>query len=121
MRLVPGASLGPFEIVAPLGAGGMGEVFRARDTRLDRDVAIKILPEAFAADGDRVARFQREAKVLASLNHPHIAAIYGLEEAGGVTALVMELVEGEDLSQRLLHGAFPLDEALTIANQIAEA
>ena len=121
MALSGGARLGPYEIVAPLGAGGMGEVFRARDTRLDRDVAIKILPEAFAADAHRVARFQREAKVLASLNHPHIAAIYGLEEASGVTALVMELVEGEDLSQRLARGAIPLDEALPIAKQIAEA
>jgi serine/threonine-protein kinase len=99
----------------------MGEVYRARDTRLDRDVAIKILPEAFAADAERVARFQREAKVLASLNHPHIAAIYGLETADGVTALVMELVEGEDLAQRLTRGAIPLDEALPIAKQIAEA
>src|SRR2546422_5411840 len=99
----------------------MGEVFRARDTRLDRDVAIKILPEAFAADAERVARFQREARVLASLNHPHIAAIYGLEDAEGVKALVMELVEGEDLAQRLARGAIPLDEALPIAKQIAEA
>ena len=99
----------------------MGEVYRARDTRLDRDVAIKILPEAFAADGERVVRFQREAKVLASLNHPHIAAIYGLETADGVTALVMELVEGEDLSYRLARGAIPIEEALPIAKQIAEA
>lgn len=99
----------------------MGEVYRARDTRLDADVAIKILPEAFAADAERVARFQREAKVLASLNHSHIAAIYGLEDADGVKALVMELVEGEDLAQRLARGAIPLDEALPIAKQIAEA
>ena len=100
----------------------MGEVYRARDTRLDRDVAIKILPEAFAFDAARVARFQREAKVLASLNHPHIAAIYGLEDAGGVKALVMEHVEGDDLAQRSLgRGAIPLDEALPIAKQIAEA
>src|SRR2546422_9079685 len=99
----------------------MGEVFRARDTRLDRDVAIKILPEAFAADAERVARFQREARVLASLNHPHIAAIYGLEDAEGVKALVMELVEGEDLAQRLARGAIPLNKALPIAKQIAEA
>jgi eukaryotic-like serine/threonine-protein kinase len=119
--MVPGTRLGPYEIVAPLGVGGMGEVFRARDTRLDRDVAIKILPEAFAADADRVARFQREAKVLASLNHPRIASIYGLEEAAGVTALVMELVEGEDLAQRLARGAIPLNEAVPIARQIAEA
>ena len=99
----------------------MGQVFRARDTKLDRDVAIKILPEAVAHDSDRLARFQREAKTLASLNHPNIAAIYGLEESGGMTALVMELVEGEDLSQRIARGAIPLDEALPIAKQIAEA
>ena len=99
----------------------MGEVFRARDTKLNRDVAIKILPEAFAHDADRLARFQREAKTLASLNHPNIAAIYGLEESGGVTALVMELVEGDDLSQRIARGAIAIDEALPIAKQIAEA
>src|SRR3984893_6187987 len=99
----------------------MGQVFRARDTRLDRDVAIKVLPEAFAHDVDRLARFTREAKTLASLNHPHIAAIYGLEESGGFNALVMELVEGEDLSQRLTRGAVLLDDALQIARQIADA
>ena len=99
----------------------MGQVFRARDTKLDRDVAIKVLPEAFAHDADRLARFTREAKTLASLNHPHIAGIYGLEESGGVTALVMELVEGEELSQRIARSAIPLDEALPIARQIAEA
>ena len=99
----------------------MGQVFRARDTKLDRDVAIKILPEAFAHDADRLARFQREAKTLASLNHPNIATIYGLEESGGMTALVMELVEGGDLSERIARGAIPLDEALPIAKQIAEA
>src|SRR3982750_2391485 len=99
----------------------MGQVYRARDTRLDRDVAIKILPEVFAHDADRLARFTREAKTLASLNHPHIAQIHGLEESGGVSALVMELVEGEDLSQRIARGALPLDEALPIAKQIAEA
>ena len=99
----------------------MGEVYRAHDMRLDRDVAIKILPAAVAADAERVARFQREAKILASLNHPQIAAIYGLEDADGVKALVMELVEGEDLAQRLARGALPLDEALPIAKQIAEA
>ena len=96
-------------------------MFRARDTKLGRDVAIKVLPEAFAHVADRLARFQREAKTLASLNHPNIAAIYGLEESGGVSALVMELVEGEDLSQRIAHGAIPIDEALPIAKQIAEA
>ena len=105
----------------PSGAGGMGEVYKARDTRLDRDVAIKILPEAFAADTERVARFQREAKTLAALNHPNIAQIYGLEQAGDVHALVMELVAGEDLSQRIARGAIPIDEALPIAKQIAEA
>ena len=116
MPLPAGTRLGSYEIVSALGSGGMGEVYRAHDTRLDRDVAIKILPEAVAADAERVARFQREAKILASLNHPHIAAIYGLEDADGVKALVMELVEGEDLAQRLARGAIPLDEALPIAN-----
>src|SRR5580704_8194279 len=99
----------------------MGQVFRARDTKLDRDVAIKILPEAFAHDAERLARFQREAEVLASLSHPNVAGIYGLEESGGVTALVMELVAGEDLSQRIARGAIPIDEALPIAKQITEA
>jgi serine/threonine protein kinase len=99
----------------------MGEVYRARDTQLGRDVAIKILPEAFAADPERLARFEREARTLASLNHPHIAAIYGFEKSGGTHALVMELVEGEDLSQRIARGAIPVDEALPIAKQIAEA
>src|SRR3989441_5254119 len=99
----------------------MGQVYRATDTKLKRQVAIKILPTSLAADHDRLARFQREAEVLASLNHPHIAAIYGLEDADGVKALVMELVEGDDLSQRIARGAIPLDEALPIAKQIAEA
>src|SRR4026208_1169433 len=99
----------------------MGQVYRATDTKLKRQVAIKILPPSLAADRDRLARFQREAEVLASLNHPNIAAIYGLEESGGITALVMELVEGDDLSQRIARGAIPLDEALAIAKQIAEA
>ena len=121
LSLTPGTRLGVYEITAPIGEGGMGQVFRARDTKLDRDVAIKILPDAFAHDADRLARFQREAKTLASLNHPHIAGIYGLEESGGMTALVMELVEGDDLSQRIARGAIPLDEALPIAKQIAEA
>ena len=121
MPLADGTRLGSYEILSALAAGGMGEVYRARDTRLDRNVAIKILPQAFVADAERVARFRREAKILASLNHPHIAAIYGLEEAEHVTALVMELVEGEDLAQRLTRGPIPLDEALPIANQIAEA
>src|SRR6478752_6067623 len=99
----------------------MGQVYRATDTRLKRQVAIKILPPSLAADHDRLARFQREAEVLASLNHPNIAAIHGLEESGGMTALVMELVEGDDLSQRIARGAIPLDDALPIAKQIAEA
>ena len=94
MQLAAGTHLGPYEIVAPLGAGGMGEVYRARDTKLGRDVAIKILPRAFTLDPDRLARFEREARMLASLNHPHIGAIYGLEEADGIRALVLELVEG---------------------------
>ena len=121
MSLPDGIRLGSYEILSALGAGGMGEVYRARDKQLDRDVAIKLLPAAFANDAERLARFQREAKVLASLNHPHIAAIYGLEDAHGVKAIVMELVEGEDLGQRLTRGAIPLDEALPIARQIAEA
>src|SRR5215217_7667528 len=121
MSLSIGARLGVYEILGTLGAGGMGEVYRARDTRLKREVALKILPESFAGDPERLARFQREAEVLASLNHPHIAAIYGLADADGITALVMELVEGEDLSQRIARGAIPLDEVLPIARQIAEA
>ena len=119
--LTGGSRLGPYEIVAPLGAGGMGEVYRARDPKLNRDVAIKVLLPTVANDPDRLARFSREAQVLASLNHPNIAAIYGIEESNGVTALVMELVEGEDLSQRIGRGAIPIDEALPIARQIAEA
>src|SRR6187549_1407590 len=99
----------------------MGEVFRARDTKLGRDVAIKVLPAALAQDAERVGRFRREAQVLAALNHPNIAAIYGLEEADGVVALVMELVPGEDLAERLKRGRIPLDEALAISRQIAEA
>src|SRR5213594_2864225 len=138
MTLATGTKLGPYEILAPLGAGGMGEVYRAHDPKLGRDVALKVLPEAFAKDCERMARFQREAQVLAALNHPNIAAIYGLEESGGVRALVMELVEGRTLSERIgvgAHGArpgvertegerrspLPLDEALHIAKQIAEA
>jgi eukaryotic-like serine/threonine-protein kinase len=99
----------------------MGAVYRARDTKLNRDVALKGLPDEFATDADRLARFTREAQTLASLNHPNIAHIHGLEESGDVRALVMELVEGDDLSQRIAHGAIPVDEALAIAKQIAEA
>ncbi len=121
VALTPGTRLGVYEITAHIGEGGMGQVYRARDAQLDRDVAIKILPEAFAADAERVARFQREAKVLASLSHPNIAIIHGLAQADGVHALVMELVPGNDLSQRIARGAIPLDEALPIARQIADA
>ena len=121
MPLALGTRVGPFIIDAQIGAGGMGEVYRATDSRLKRQVAIKVLPPLLAADPDRLARLQREAEVLASLNHPHIAAIYGLEDAGGVKALVMELVEGEDLSERIARGLIPVDEALAIAKQIAEA
>ena len=113
--------LGPYTIVAPLGAGGMGEVYRARDTKLGRDVAIKILPSHFTSDPERRSRFAREARLLATLNHPHIGAIYGLEEADGVTALVLELVEGPTLADRLERGPLPIAEALTIARQVAEA
>ena len=119
--LAPGSRIGVFEVIGLLGEGGMGKVYRARDTRLNRDVALKILPDMFAADPDRLARFTREAQTLAALNHPHIAHIHGLEESAGVRAFVMELVEGEDLSQRIARGRMPLDEALPIARQIAEA
>src|SRR5918994_4582231 len=115
MALSPGTRLGPYEVLSALGAGGMGEVYRARDQKLNRDVAIKVLLPAVANDPERLARFRREAQLLASLNHPHIAAIYGLEDADGAKALVMELVEGEDLSQRIARGPIPIDEALSIA------
>src|SRR6185436_6834917 len=120
MSLAAGARIGPYEVRSPLGAGGMGEVYRARDTRLDRDAALKILPEAFAAHPERLARFEREAKVLASLNHPNIAQIYGLEESGAGRALVMELVQGETLSDTVT-GPLPVDTALRYAAQIASA
>src|SRR5262249_11492870 len=121
MPLSTGTRLGPYEILAPLGAGGMGEVYRARAARLGREVALKGLPEMFSADSERMGRFVREAQVLASLNHPHIAALYGLEESGDLRALVMELVEGPTLAERIAQGPLPLDEALPIARQIAEA
>ena len=121
MPLSVGTVISSYEVLALIGKGGMGEVYRARDTKLNRDVALKILPDAFASDPDRLARFTREAQTLASLNHPNIAAIYGIEESHGVHALVMELVEGEDLSLRIARGAIPLDEVLPIAKQIAEA
>src|SRR5208282_3623909 len=116
-----GTKLGPYEILALLGAGGRGEVYRARDARLGREVALKVLPEAFAADSERMARFRREAQMLASLNHPHIATIHGLEESGSVHALVMELVEGPTLAERIAQSPIPLDKDLPIAKQIAEA
>ncbi len=121
MALTSGTKLGPYEIVAPIGAGGMGEVYRARDAKLARDVAIKILPASFASDPDRMARFEREAKVLASLNHPNIAHIYGLEDADGTRGLVMELIPGTTLAERIEKGPLPLEEALSIANEIAIA
>ena len=121
MSLSPGTRLGPYELEAPIGAGGMGEVYRAHDTKLGRDVAIKILPRLFTSDPDRLARFEREARLLASLNHPHIGAIYGVEESEGVRALVLELVEGPTLADRLAKGPIPLTESLGIARQIADA
>ena len=121
LALTPGTRLGVYEIVMQIGAGGMGEVYRATDSNLKRSVAIKVLPASVAGDADRLARFQREAEVLAALNHPNIAAIYGLEKTPTFTALVMELVEGDDLSQRIARGPIPLDEALPIAEQIADA
>jgi serine/threonine protein kinase len=121
VSLAAGTRLAHYEIVEPIGKGGMGEVYRARDTKLDREVAIKVLPEEFARDDERLARFEREAKLLASLNHPNIASIYGLEESDGVKALVLELVEGPTLAERIAEGAIPVEEALPIARQIAEA
>ncbi len=121
MPLTPGTRLGPYEITAQIGVGGMGEVYRATDTTLNRQVAIKVLPESLASDAERIARFEREAKTLASLNHTNIAQIYGFEKSSGVHALVMELVEGPTLADRIAQGAIPVDEALPIAKQIAEA
>jgi serine/threonine protein kinase len=121
VALTPNTRLGPYEITSQIGAGGMGEVYRARDSKLKRDVALKVLPADVANDRERLARFQREAEVLASLNHPNIAHIHGLEESSGTIALVMELVEGDDLAERLSRGPIPIDEALPIARQIAEA
>jgi Tol biopolymer transport system component len=121
VALTPGTRLGAYEILTLLGRGGMGEVYRAKDTKLGRDVALKILPDAFTNDPDRPARFRREAQVLASLNHPHIGAIYGLDDANSTQFLVLELVEGEPLDKRIARGAIPVDEALAIAKQIAEA
>jgi eukaryotic-like serine/threonine-protein kinase len=122
MAIVPGTRLGPYEILSAIGAGGMGEVYQAHDTKLGRDVAIKVLPDAFAHDPERLSRFQREAKMLAALNHPNIATIYGLEQSNGTSYLVMELVPGETLQGRIKReGAVAIDEALAIAKQIAEA
>jgi serine/threonine protein kinase len=121
MALSPGTRVGPYEVVAALGRGGMGEVFRARDTELRREVALKVLPDVFAADLDRLSRFEREAQILASLNHPNIAAIYGFAAVNGGHALVLELVDGPTLVDRLSTGPLPLQEALAIARQICEA
>jgi serine/threonine-protein kinase len=121
VALAPGTRLGPYEVIAQIGVGGMGEVYRARDTKLNRDVALKILPDTFSSDPDRLARFRREAQVLAALNHPNIAAIHGFEDSGRTHALVLELVDGLTLADRIAKGAIPLDDALPIATQIAEA
>ena len=121
MALSPGTRIGVYEVTTQVGAGGMGEVYRATDSNLKRSVAIKVLPASVAGDADRLARFQREAEVLAGLNHPNIGSIYGLEKTPDFTALVMELVEGEDLSQRIARGSILIDEALPIAKQIADA
>src|SRR5262245_42680201 len=115
MPISKGARLGPYEILSAIGAGGMGEVYRARDKRLKRDVAIKVLPGAFATDRDRLVRFEREAELLATLNHPNIAHIHGLEESEGSLALILELVEGPTLADRIAQGAVPLNEVLPIA------
>src|SRR5687767_14542695 len=118
MPLAPGARLGPYEIVSPLGAGGMGEVYVARDSRLDRTVAIKILPPEFSADAGRRARFEREAKVIASLSHPHICTVHDVGDHEGIGFLVMERLEGETLADRLARGPLPLHEAIVCAGQI---
>ena len=127
MALASGTRLGPYEILAPLGEGGMGEVYRARDTRVDRPVALKVLPEEFFESEERRGRFEREARMLASLNHPGIAVLYSFEEIPSSSSsssrhlLVMELVEGDDLAQRILSGPLPLEESLSYARQIADA
>ena len=116
-----GRMIGPYQVVAKLGEGGMGEVYRAHDTKLGRDVAIKILPPHFTSHPERLARFEREARLLAALNHPHIGAIYGLEDADGLQALVLELVEGDTLAEKIARGKIPIGEALVIARQLVEA
>src|SRR3984893_12840913 len=121
MSLTAGTRIGPYEILAVIGAGGMGEVYRARDSKLNRDVALKVLLRSVADDPDRLARFRREAQILASLNHPNIAQIHGLEDSDDVRALVMELVEGPTLAERIAKWAIPIDEALPIARQIVLA
>src|SRR5262245_53938300 len=121
LSLQAGSRLGIYEVVSAIGAGGMGEVYRARDTRLNRDVALKILPDAFALDPERLARFQREAQILAALNHPNIAGIYGLDEAGGVRFLALELVDGGTLADRIAAGPMATDDALAIAMEIVDA
>src|SRR6185503_19260653 len=121
MSISPGSIVGPYEVTALVGEGGMGVVFRARDARLQRDVALKLLPAHFADDPDRLSRFRREAQILASLNHAHIAQIYGLEQVEGSVCIVMELVEGETLAERLKHGPLSYDEALDISRQVADA
>ena len=120
-QIEPGTRLGPYEVTAPLDSGGMGDVCRARDTKLNRDVALKVLPAVFASDPERMARFQREAQLLAALNHPHIAAIYGLEESPAHRAIVMELVEGDTLGVHIEKGPLTVADALRMAKQIADA
>src|SRR5215475_13843877 len=121
MAITPGTRIGAYEVTSQLGEGGMGVVFRARDTKLLRDAALKVLPDHFADDPDRLSRLQREAQLLASVSHPNIAQIYGLEQAGNTGCIVMELVEGETLADKLKNGPLPLDEVLAIARQIADA
>ena len=121
MPLQPGTTLGPYEILSPIGAGGMGEVYKARDTRLDRIVAIKVLPEHVASDPDLKQRFEREAKTISSLNHPHICTLHDIGSQDGIDFLVMEYLEGDTLAQRLEKGALPLAQALKIAVEIADA
>src|SRR6185295_16994740 len=121
MPLSPGSTVGHYQILGALGAGGMGEVYRARDTKLGREVALKILPDDVRSDAERRARFAREARSLAALNHPNIAQVYGFEDAEPISALIMELVDGEDLSDRIRRGPVPYDEAITIATQIGDA
>src|SRR5512134_871153 len=121
MAITPGTRLGPYEIVSPLGAGGMGEVYRARDTRLGRDVAVKVLPQHLSANSEVRARFEREAKTVSSLNHPHICTLHDIGREGDTDYLVMELVDGETLADRLARGALPTTEVLRLGSQIADA